>query len=134
METIDVQAVCDKWWERKIKAFRGKRKTKEEQAVRWCSYDKVREVLRANPDGLTAKEIAEMTHRTHAHMANTLKNMPDIYIDRWVRPNRPGPWAAVWCIVNVPPNCPKPETKCPPRKSKQVAASKQQTTSAAKEQ
>ena len=34
--------------------------------------------------------------------------MPDSYIDRWTGPHR-GQWAAVWCVVEVPENCPKPD-------------------------
>jgi len=36
--------------------------------------------------------------------------MPDSYIDRWSGPHR-GQWAAVWCVVEVPEDCPKPDEK-----------------------
>ena len=37
----------------------------------------------------------------------SLANMPDVYIDRWIKPTR-GPYSAVWCAVSVPEHCPRP--------------------------
>jgi hypothetical protein len=123
VETIidDVKAICEKWWERKIKAAKSKRKPAQEKEVRWSSHADVRRVLKEHPDGLTAKEIAALINRSAGHMSTTLNRMPDLYIDRWVRTSDKGRWAAVWCAVEVPPNCPRPETVWTIRRAKTLA-------------
>lgn len=69
----------------------------------------IRAVLRAHPEGLTAKEI----HRKLPHIKkvttvkSSLGKMPDVYIDRWKDPVR-GQWQAVWVAVIPPYNCPYP--------------------------
>ena len=72
---------------------------------------KVRAVLRANPDGLTIKEINERLGASDRwSLRDTLQRMPDAYIDRWTKePATRGRYAAVWCVVVPPPNCPPPE-------------------------
>lgn len=70
----------------------------------------LREVLRGT-DGFTITELAGQLGISHQIVNATLKCMPDVYIDRWA----PGsisarPWLAVWCVVDVPPNCPMPGT------------------------
>lgn len=63
--------------------------------------------LRANPDGLTTKELAALTGRDKNNIRTTIKRMPDTYIDRWEGPYR-GQYSAVYCVVIPPPDCPKP--------------------------
>lgn len=63
--------------------------------------------LRANPDGLTLSALAELTGRERNNILTYLKLMPDTYIDRWEGPYR-GQYAAVWCVVVPPPDCPHP--------------------------
>jgi hypothetical protein len=73
-------------------------------------HPKVRALLRAHPDGLTQRAIAEGVPGLRIDVArNTLINMPDAYIDRWADPVR-GQWQAVWCVVVPPDNCPKPRS------------------------
>lgn len=68
---------------------------------------KIRELLRQNSDGLTASEIVVALSAKHkTHINHVLRQMPDTYIDRWM-PTGYSP-AAVWCVVEVPENCPKP--------------------------
>lgn len=74
-------------------------------------HNDIRDVLRANPDGLTAKEIAAATGMQHESMSNALKAMPDTYIDRWTKTRWQRQWQAVWCAVVPPPDCPRPESK-----------------------
>ena len=78
--------------------------------MRTSTAKAVRDLLRANPDGLTKREMNAILQRTDANLGRVLKTMPDTYIDRWVERTR---WsmAAVWCVVVPPPNCPKPLTK-----------------------
>ena len=72
----------------------------------------IREVLRAHPEGLTAKEIH--LRLPHINKVTTVKSslgkMPDVYIDRWKDPVR-GQWQAVWVAVTPPPNCPYPTNR-----------------------
>lgn len=69
--------------------------------------NKTRQLLRDNPDGLTAKQINEAFDMDNMpHVYRILKGMPDAYIDRWVKDGKR--LSAVWCVVVPPPNCPKP--------------------------
>lgn len=72
--------------------------------------NQTRNLLRANPDGMTAKQIDEgINYDNLPHVYRILKAMPDAYIDRWQRTGKR--LSAVWCVVVPPPNCPKPEIK-----------------------
>lgn len=71
--------------------------------------DVVRRVLRDSQDGLTVKEIVELTQIDKDPLSRILATMPDAYIDRWSGPNR-GQYTAVWCVVVPPENCPHPTT------------------------
>jgi hypothetical protein len=68
----------------------------------------VRVALRGIPDGMTLEEIADLLGRPKTNVRKVLKNMPDVYIDRWEVAPR-GQYKAVWCIVIPPSDCPKPE-------------------------
>ena len=71
----------------------------------------IRELLKQH-DGLTVTSIRDrLSMRVkdgNAVVAAALKAMPDVYIDRWVR-SEGGHWAAVWAVVEVPEDCPRPE-------------------------
>jgi len=74
------------------------------------SYNKqVRAALKAHPDGLTAVQLHQMIEAPEGRMRSVLKTMPDAYIDRWVYRGTQKHLNAVWCVVPVPENCPKPE-------------------------
>jgi len=76
--------------------------------------DLVRAALRANPDGATVRELADETCLTTSAVAQILPGMPDTYVDRWqaiTKGKGAGAWAAVWCAVEVPADCPKPEPR-----------------------
>jgi hypothetical protein len=68
---------------------------------------KIRELLRQAPDGMTICQLSDITGIRKDTITTALSNMPDAYIDRWEGPYR-GQWAAVWCVVVPPPNCPRP--------------------------
>lgn len=63
--------------------------------------------LRATPDGLTPAELAKLTGRDKHNITRCLRLMPDTYVDRWEGPVR-GQYAAVFCAVVPPPDCPHP--------------------------
>lgn len=70
----------------------------------------LRSLLRAAPDGLDVATMANHLDREPANIRRRLAEMPDTYIDRWVRQNG-NPPMAIWCIVVPPANCPPPEPK-----------------------
>ena len=74
---------------------------------RYASHE-VRALLRANPDGLTMKQlIAAFPDRTESNIRRTIKGLPDAYIDRWESAPRKA-YKAVWCVVIPPEDCPHP--------------------------
>ena len=71
---------------------------------------KLRALLRDAPDGLTTAALSAATGVAKSGISRTLGAMPDVYIDRWELAARTGsPYAAVWCAVVPPPNCPRPD-------------------------
>jgi hypothetical protein len=74
---------------------------------RFASHE-IRALLRANPDGLTLKQIVdEFPQRTLVNVRRSLKALPDAYIDRWESAPRKA-YKAVWCVVIPPEDCPHP--------------------------
>ncbi len=77
--------------------------------MRKSRHAEIRAVLKTAPDGMTVNQI-------HSHMPlvkrgavdRALRLMPDAYIDRWINTRGAGMWSAIWCVVNVPENCPRP--------------------------
>ena len=70
-------------------------------------HQKIRDLLKGS-DGLTTKQLQYRLEVDQRTLCKSLKSMPDSYIDRWTGPHR-GQWAAVWCVVEVPEDCPKPD-------------------------
>jgi delta-aminolevulinic acid dehydratase/porphobilinogen synthase len=71
----------------------------------------VRKYLRENPDGLTARELAIRIFGDEGRQSGVNKSisaMPDVYRDRWARIPGAARYAAVYCIVEVPADCPHP--------------------------
>ena len=78
--------------------------------MRHSNHKAIRELLLQNPDGLMVSEVAKALGVKNDSIKVALRSMVDTYVDRWVK-LRGSPMAAVWCAVEVPPNCPKPEEK-----------------------
>ena len=70
---------------------------------------RIRDYLK-DSDGLTTRQLQFRLGIEQRTICKALKAMPDTYVDRWTGPHR-GQWAAVWCVVNVPEDCPKPDEK-----------------------
>ena len=68
----------------------------------------VRVTLRGIPDGITLEDLSELLGRSKYNVRKALKNMPDVYIDRWEAAPR-GQYKAVWCACIPPTDCPRPE-------------------------
>jgi hypothetical protein len=76
----------------------------------------IRAILR-DSDGLTAAQLAQKLQQSGyecaGNISRTLETMPDTYRDRYIRSvdgdGRNTKYAAVWCAVAVPEDCPRPE-------------------------
>lgn len=79
--------------------------------MRRMTHKIIRDVLKNNPDGLTAKQIHFITNIDKESIRVALKNMPDVYIDRWLAAKQGLREEGVWCVVEVPEDCPRPERK-----------------------
>lgn len=69
----------------------------------------IRDVLLQHSDGLTAEAVGTILNKPRGAVARALAAMPDAYIDRWIMlPGSRGQYSAIWCIVEVPEDCPHP--------------------------
>ena len=75
-------------------------------------HKRIRDALRTYPEGMTCLELSGSLGIAERQVRQSLDSMPDVFIDRWVGPMR-GNYAAVWCAVHVPENCPHPKGKKP---------------------
>ena len=78
------------------------------KALRLAITNSARVALRGVPDGMTLEELADLLDRPETNVRKVLKNMPDVYIDRWEVAPR-GQYKAVWCACIPPTDCPRPE-------------------------
>ena len=67
----------------------------------------IRSLLRECDDGMSVNEIEAKTGIDQDIVRKCLNKMPDAYIDRWII-GKSIPPTAIWCVVNVPEDCPKP--------------------------
>lgn len=75
------------------------------------NHERLRKLLRGHPLGMTISQMLEaVPELCDGSMRRSLETMPDAYIVRWTGPVR-GQWVAVWRVVDVPPNAPKPGTE-----------------------
>ena len=74
---------------------------------------KIRELLKQNPDGLTALKITEMLGIGHVTVTRrSLERMADTFIDRWeLKDGSKKQYRPVWVLADVPENCPHPTKK-----------------------
>jgi hypothetical protein len=71
-------------------------------------HNKIRDIILAAEDGMTANEIAaKMDADPHA-IRRAIPKAYGVYIDRWATPRR-GQYAAVYVCVEVPDNTPRPK-------------------------
>lgn len=72
----------------------------------------LRAALRAHPDGLTVRQLADVTGMRGAAARRWADKMPDVCVDRWVLPTtaHAGRSAAVYVVFDgvAPPDCPPP--------------------------
>jgi hypothetical protein len=69
----------------------------------------IRALLREYTDGLCVSDICAKTGIEMKVARACLKKMEDAYIDRWLGGGYQRPSEAIWCVVLVPENCPRPK-------------------------
>jgi len=88
----------------------------------------IREILKKHPDGLTVNELCSFTGIRDSNILRSLKSMPDVYIDRWSIARQQKREEAVWCVVEVPEHCPRPERKKDARLTKFCSLEQQESS------
>ena len=73
------------------------------------NHNIIRELLKRHPDGLKASDIAEITGIDVRSVNKSLESVFGVYIDRWEKSTFRNTLAAIWVVVDVPVNCPRPE-------------------------
>ena len=73
------------------------------------NHNIIRELLKRHPDGLKSREIADITGIDKRVVNKALESVFGVYIDRWEKSTFQNMLAAIWVVVDVPENCPKPE-------------------------
>ena len=68
----------------------------------------LREILLGYEDGLTINDLIVKTCLDGSNLRRALADMDDVYIDRWIASQYQKPAQAVYCIVKIPEDCPKP--------------------------
>ena len=72
------------------------------------NHNIIRELLKRHPDGLKSSDIATITGIDVRSVNKSLESIFGVYIDRWENATYRNTLAAVWAVVDVPENCPKP--------------------------
>ncbi len=73
------------------------------------NHNTIRDLLKKHPDGLKASDIAKLTGIEVRSVNKSLESVFGVYIDRWEKSTYRNTLAAIWIVVDVPENCPKPE-------------------------
>jgi hypothetical protein len=72
------------------------------------NHNIIRGLLQEYPDGLKSSDIARLTGIDNRSVNKSLESVFGVYIDRWEKSEYRNNLAAIWVIVEVPENCPKP--------------------------
>lgn len=72
------------------------------------NHNIIRDLLKRHPDGLKSSEIAKLTGIDNRSVNKSLESVFGVYVDRWEKATYRNTLAAVWVVVDVPENCPKP--------------------------
>lgn len=75
------------------------------------SQSAIRAALQEHPDGLTALALSNVMGKDLDNTYKQIKAMFGVYIDRWqpAPPRSPVSHVAVYMLVDVPKDCPRPE-------------------------
>lgn len=72
------------------------------------NHNIIRELLKQHPDGLKSSDIARLTGIDKRVVNKALESVFGVYVDRWENATYRNTLAAIWVVVDVPENCPKP--------------------------
>jgi Mn-dependent DtxR family transcriptional regulator len=72
------------------------------------NHNIIRDLLKQHPDGLKSSEIATLIGVSARSVNKSLESVFGVYIDRWENSTYRNTLAAIWVVVDVPDNCPKP--------------------------
>jgi predicted transcriptional regulator len=73
------------------------------------NHNIIRELLKQHPDGLKSSKIATLIGVSARSVNKSLESVFGVYIDRWEKSEYRNNLAAIWVVVDVPEDCPKPE-------------------------
>ena len=73
------------------------------------NHNIIRDLLKQHPDGLKSSEIATLIGVSARSVNKSLESVFGVYIDRWEKSTHRNTLAAIWVVIDVPENCPKPE-------------------------
>jgi transcription initiation factor IIE alpha subunit len=79
--------------------------------MKFVRQARIREVLKNHPDGLSSKEIAQLTGLVSNDVRTVLRAMPDVYVDRWAPTGNTKHLHKVWMVAQIPENCPHPKER-----------------------
>ena len=72
------------------------------------NHNIIRELLKQHPDGLKSSDIARLTGIDKRVVNKALESVFGVYVDRWEKSTYRNTLAAIWVVIDVPENCPKP--------------------------
>jgi hypothetical protein len=72
------------------------------------NHNIIRELLKRHPDGLKSSDISKLTDIDVRSVNKSLEGVFGVYVDRWEKSTHRNTLAAIWVVVDVPENCPKP--------------------------
>ena len=72
------------------------------------NHNIIRELLKQYPDGLKSSDISKLTGIDNRSVNKSLEGVFGVYVDRWEKSTYRNTLAAIWVVVDVPENCPKP--------------------------
>ena len=73
------------------------------------NHNIIRDTLKQHPDGLKSSDISRLTGIDYRSVNKSLEGVFGVYIDRWEKSTHRNTLAAIWVVVDVPENCPRPE-------------------------
>ena len=72
------------------------------------NHNIIRDTLKQHPDGLKSSDISKLTGIDNRVVNKALESVFGVYVDRWEKSLPRNTLAAIWVVVDVPENCPKP--------------------------
>ena len=74
-------------------------------------HPEIRTLLLKHEEGLTAKEISIHIGMVSDNVTQSVRTMPDVYVDRWTKPKKGVKYVPVYIAIKIPEDCPAPYAK-----------------------